>query len=667
MLRNMLPLLIALACCASAPLEAQVKPPPLTNAPIRLDPRRDELRAAIEAADRGTLSTAQSEAIASHPAAAWVEYAALKRDIDTLQPSRGQAFLAKYKGQAVAGAFREIWLASLSRKEDWPTFRLAWSNDIDDLGLRCAELNARQATGHADAQWVRDAQAAWSGTAKAFPETCDAPFAILASKGGLSSAMRWERIDKLAANWDSASMRAAARGLPSDEKALAEDYASFFDAVNDRALNWPKTPRSRTMASQGLARLAKSLPMSVDTQLPKYAAAFDFTEADRGRVLYQAALWTVASYEPDSAKRLAAVPASAYDDRLHEWRVREAMSRSDWPAALSAIEKMGDKQRSDSRWTYFEARLKEMAGDKAGAQALYRQAARKPEFHGFLAADRVDQPYALCPVDPQVGGAAQAQIARDPAIVRAMALYQVDRPGWAQREWDDALSRFDDTQRRLAVAVAQENGWFDRAVFSLGKQPEEQRMYALRFPIHHDATIRREAAKNGLDPAWVAAEIRAESVFNPNARSGANAMGLMQIVPTTGLATARRIGVPWNGVQTLYDPDANIAIGSAYLRELYDKYGPPYMVLAGYNAGPAPLARWQAQRPGMDPDFWIETLSYKETREYVARVLAFSVIYDWRLNGDAAPISQRMLGKTAPRKSFECPGPATAASKSEAQ
>jgi len=222
------------------------------------------------------------------------------------------------------------------------------------------------------------------------------------------------------------------------------------------------------------------------------------------------------------------------------------------------------------------------------------------------------------------------------------------------------MSRFSDQQRRLAVAVAQEHGWFDRGVFGLGKQPEEQRMYALRFPIHHADTIRRESAKNGLDPAWVAAEIRAESVFNPNARSGANAMGLMQVVPATGLATARRIGVPWSGVQTLFDPDANIAIGAAYLRELYDKYGPPYMVLAGYNAGPAPLARWQAQRPGMDPDFWIETISYKETRDYVARVLAFSVIYDWRLNGDAAPVSQRMLGKTAARKGFVCPGPAAA-------
>jgi soluble lytic murein transglycosylase len=57
----------------------------------------------------------------------------------------------------------------------------------------------------------------------------------------------------------------------------------------------------------------------------------------------------------------------------------------------------------------------------------------------------------------------------------------------------------------------------------------------------------------------------------------------------------------------------------------------------------------------MDPDFWIETISYKETRDYVARVLAFSVIYDWRLNGDAAPVSDRMRGRAGTRKSFACP------------
>jgi soluble lytic murein transglycosylase len=68
----------------------------------------------------------------------------------------------------------------------------------------------------------------------------------------------------------------------------------------------------------------------------------------------------------------------------------------------------------------------------------------------------------------------------------------------------------------------------------------------------------------------------------------------------------------------------------------------------------------------MAPDLWIETISYKETREYVARVLSFSTLYDWRLQGDARRVSDRMLGITdGPRKGFACPvaeaaSPATA-------
>jgi soluble lytic murein transglycosylase len=622
-----------------------------------VDPASARISAAITAAEGGQFDARQFPAIAADPLYGWVEYAGLRRNIDTLSNAQAQAFLTRYRGQAVAEAFRELWLAALSRREDWPAFRAAWSPSVKGTTLRCAELNARQATGGSDAQWTSDAQALWRSSGKPLPNECDAPFAVLAARGGLPPALRWERIDLAAGEWNAAEMRDAARGLPADELALANDYASFMDAVNERALAWPKTQRSRWIASQGLARLGKSVPATAELQLPKYAQALGFSDADRGRVLYQVALWTVASYEPESARRLAAVPDAAYDEKLHEWQVREALARSDWKAALAAIQRMGDKQRGDSRWTYFEARLLELTGDKSGAQSAYRRAAREPQFHGFLAADRINQPYALCPWIPHDSDAAKATIARDPAIVRAMALYRIDRAGWAQREWDDALSRFDDTQRRLAVEVAQDNGWFDRAVFSLGKTPEEQRLYELRFPLHHDATIRREAAKNNLDPAWIAAEIRAESVFNPNARSGANAMGLMQVLPGTGMAVARQIGVPWSGAQSLYDPDTNIVLGSAYLRQLLDKYGgQPYFAIAGYNAGPAPLARWQSQRPGMDPDFWIETISYKETREYVARVLAFSTVYDWRLNGNALSLSDRMRGRTGgTRKQFTCP------------
>ena len=622
-----------------------------------LDAQRSAMRTAIDNAERGQFDAAAGTALRSHPLYGWLEYSALRRDIDTLGTAQAQDFLKRYQGQAVAESFRSVWLAALARRKDWPALLANWQI-TNDPGLQCAGLAARLATGKADAQWTGDTQALWRSSGKSLPDACDTVFAALAERGGLPAALRWERIDAAADAQQPGVMRAAARGLPAAELAQATDYAAFVDKPDARALNWPKNERSRRIATDGLEKLAKSDPDAAERQLPQYVQALALSATQQARVRYQIALWTVASYAPDSARRLAAVPETAYDERLHEWRTREAMARGDWPAALAAIRKMPAAQRNDSRWRWFEARLLEKTGKPADALPLYRAAAREATFHGFLAADKLQQPYALCPWTPNDGAQARTAVARDPALVRALELFKIDRPSWAAREWTDALSRMDDTQRRLAVEVASENGWFDRAVFAL-KGPQEMRLYALRFPLHHGDGIRREAARNALDPAWVAAEIRAESTFNTRARSAANAMGLMQVLPATGASVAKSIGLNgYGGADSLFDADTNIAIGSAYLRQLLDKYGGlPYVTIAAYNAGPTPTARWQAQRTGFDADFWIETISYKETRDYVARVLAFSVIYDWRLSGKAVPLSERMQGRLqAPAKAFACPG-----------
>ena len=640
--RRLAPLLLALAgVCGGAQAQA-----PATGADD------SAVRAALAAAQRGETVPA-SAALRADPRWPWIEYARLSRNLDDASDTEVRGFLQRHDGQAVATALRPLWLASLARRERWNDLLADW-RPVEDAGLRCARLNALHALGRHGNDWNGQAQALWR-TGTSLPDACDPVFTTLARRGGLDPALRWERFDLAVAAGQAGVMRAIARGLPEAERKLAEDYVAYLQAPHPRALQWPRDARSRQVAAAGLAALARTDPDAAERQLAQLAP-LGLGEAGRGQVLYQVALWTVASYLPDSARRLAAVPESAYDGRLHEWRVREALARGDWKAALAALRRMPPSQRGDSRWQWFEARMLEKTGQAAASRALMAQAARSATFHGFLAADRLGQPYALCPWKPAEPAALQAEVARDPALVRALALYRVDRPGWAVREWNDALGRFDDTRRRIAVGLAQEQGWFDRAVFSLGRSPDEQRLYDLRFPLHHDADIRAAARHNALDPAWVAAEIRAESTFNPNARSPANARGLMQLLPTTAAAVARRTGLPYNGADSLYNPAINIPLGTAYLRQMEDKYGVTYQAIAAYNAGPAPTARWMAQRPTHDPDLWIETISYRETREYVARVLAFSVIYDWRLDGDALPLGQRMLGRSdGPRKGFACP------------
>ena len=656
-------LLLAVAIPTSAVPQTRTPPTPLLQrAPIKIAAPDPALKAAFDTASRGGLNDLALAGFSSQPLAAWLEYASLRKQLDSLPLVRGNAFLAAYKGEAVGDVFRNDWLSAIAKRNEWPTFLNLWDASIEDVGLRCQRLTALAASNRIDKTWTNDAQALWRSSGKSLPSSCDAPLALLAARGELNDALRWERFDLAVGDAQPAVMRSIARGLPATDAAQANAYAAFFDKPDAAIASWPKTPRSRLVASIALARLAKSAPDRAEALLPSAAKTLAFGEPDNGRVLAQIALWTVASYLPNSAQRLAAVPESAFDDNLREWRVREALTRSDWPAALTAIRKMPDAQRNDSRWLYFAARTSELSGDSAGAKTLYTQAARKTDFYGFLAADRLNQPYALCAWQLDATPAAKLAIARDPAIVRALQLYQLDRKSWAVREWNAALARFSDEQRHLAVEVAQDNGWFDRGVFALvnigGKRyPDEQRLYQLRFPLHHEASIRREATRNNLDPAWVAAEIRAESVFDPNARSAADARGLMQVLPGTGASVAVKLGLAWGGGDSLFDADTNITLGSAYLRQLMDRYGgKPYQVIAGYNAGPAPLNRWVSQRQNFDPDIWIETIGYKETREYVARVLSFSTVYDWRLNGDALRLSDRLMGiTTGPRKGFVCP------------
>jgi soluble lytic murein transglycosylase len=95
--------------------------------------------------------------------------------------------------------------------------------------------------------------------------------------------------------------------------------------------------------------------------------------------------------------------------------------------------------------------------------------------------------------------------------------------------------------------------------------------------------------EHDLQPAFVLAVIEVESRFDPYAVSHKGALGLMQVLPSTGAPIARRLGIAWRGPQTLFDPHANVRIGVAYLRELIDRYANVRAALAAYNWGPGEI------------------------------------------------------------------------------
>lgn len=137
---------------------------------------------------------------------------------------------------------------------------------------------------------------------------------------------------------------------------------------------------------------------------------------------------------------------------------------------------------------------------------------------------------------------------------------------------------------------------------------------------------------------------RRESEFDPAARSSADARGLMQVLPGTAKHMAEKLGKTFDASKLISDPAYNVTMGSAYLAEMAEEFGPSIALIAsGYNAGPGRPRRWMAEfgdprRPDVDVVDWIETIPFAETRTYVMRVAEGVVIYRAKLKGAVGPV-----------------------------
>ena len=152
--------------------------------------------------------------------------------------------------------------------------------------------------------------------------------------------------------------------------------------------------------------------------------------------------------------------------------------------------------------------------------------------------------------------------------------------------------------------------------------------WRILFPEAWWDTIQTESARNGLDPYLVASLIRQESEFNAGAISYANAYGLMQILPSSGRALAREMGMTHFETYQLLDPETNIKLGTRYLRHVLDKFGGVQeYALAAYNAGDERVTDWQAAGPYHGIDEFVESIPFTQTRDYVQGILRNEDIY----------------------------------------
>ncbi len=165
---------------------------------------------------------------------------------------------------------------------------------------------------------------------------------------------------------------------------------------------------------------------------------------------------------------------------------------------------------------------------------------------------------------------------------------------------------------------------------SQGLRKGSERLWWLSWPpAYRDMIERSLPAQSEIEPALVWAIMREESSFRPSVMSSAGAIGLLQLMPETARRTAKRSGYGEFDVEALYTPEANIALGSAYLDYLWRRFPTRISATIGsYNAGPNAVARWLADEAAkLEDDVWVEEIPFGQTQAYVKRVLRSYYIY----------------------------------------
>ena len=333
----------------------------------------------------------------------------------------------------------------------------------------------------------------------------------------------------------------------------------------------------------------------------------------------------------DQAAALYAELAGSYPSSslAHEARWRIGWIRYQegrWRDAAALFEQVPPPANSgdNSDAEYWRARSLERAGDSAGAARLYRLIITEApgSYYARWAAQRVGQA-------PLGAGTVPA---RRPKAIGSPP------PGSDPYHWSRAVELQGAGLPRMSLAELRAfehaNAAGDAASLLAAYQAIDGYRDAIRlarargvsdpevlYPLAFWPDVTRHTAGSGLDPLLVLAVMRQESMFDPDARSPADARGLMQLLPSTAERTARQLGQqPPSG--RLNDPDTNIGLGVAHLQQLLAAHpGEPMKALAAYNGGEEAVARWERRFGGVETDEFVESITYRETRDYVKKVV----------------------------------------------
>ena len=327
------------------------------------------------------------------------------------------------------------------------------------------------------------------------------------------------------------------------------------------------------------------------------------------------------------------LPAVGWTDSLKEMRARRAIWYSEWENLYAIIDYLPANLKKEINWQYWKGRAAIEIGKTSQGKRILNKVAKDRSFFGFLAAQDLNLKMPFNHKRLSKKAHFPETVAKNKAVRRFFELNALGDAN-ASLEWREIAKTASDDEALLMADWALRNGHINYAISSIaiGKRWDA---LSYRFPIAYLDLYRKYSEAQNVSLSFLYGISRQESMLNPVVKSPAGAVGLMQLMPATARHVSKKNNWDYKGVSELVYPENNIRLGSAYIRDMLNKFDNNRILAAvAYNAGPGRVLRW-ASKDGKfrDSAMYVENIPFNETRKYVQNVLLYDAIYNKLLTG----------------------------------
>jgi len=540
-----------------------------------------------------------------------------------------ESFLAKYESSPLDRPLRKKWLTYLSTQNQ-PELFSHFYRDTGNIPLNCRYAEILLQKDPANAQAFLLAENLWV-VGKSQPNDCDALFKKWQNAGKRTPELVWKRLSLAADGGNHTLIPYLKTLLPKDQQYLADLWLKVRRSPSEvsRVSHFPAkySEKETEILVYGLKRLISNDRDLALRSWEKLSSKFTFSASQLKQISHRFAIFLALADHEQAEVWLEKATSFEPDAELLRWHLAHVLRQQNWQQAIDVIDFVPEEIVDGNVFQYWKARAYEKLGAKELADVGLHKLAKQRHYYGFLASGQLSEMTSLNDNPLQIAQGDLDELAALPAAQRAFEFRELGRNLSARREWFFLQSQLTQQQKITAAVLASQQDWHDQAIFGFSRSGYLDDL-SRRFPMPFDSQLQSNAKKNNIDVAWAFAIVRRESSFMPDAASHAGALGLMQVMPSTASYLIKE-KIQRN---SLFNPNRNVELGTQYMRYLMDKMdNNPILATASYNAGWRRVKQWLPEKGNVPLDLWIETIPYKETRNYVKAVLAYQQIYSQHL------------------------------------